>query len=169
MITRASLLAVSVAISGVSAQLPPVRPLGPIVATTTETWGSVPSIRALSDGRVVISDMTRRRLVMVDSILSHAENVLNPSGAAASTYPARGGQLFALPGDTTLVLDVAGVSFVVLDKTGKVIRVESVPRTSDVGAIASTSFNGQMVDDLGRLIYRVSPKMIGFSQGAGNF
>jgi hypothetical protein len=118
---------------------------------------------------VVVSDMTRRRLVIIDSMLSHAENILNPSGAAASTYPSRGGQLFAIRGDTTLVLDAAGVSFVVLDKTGKVIRVESVPRASDVGWLASPAFSGQTIDDLGRLIYRINPKMIGFSQGAGNF
>src|SRR3954466_3867213 len=154
MMIRVALAAVCVGVTTASAQLPPVRPLGAVVATTTETWGSVPSIRALSDGRVVVSDLTRSRLVILDSMLSHAEAVLNPSGPAASTYPARGGTLLAVTGDTTLVLDAAGVSFIVLDKSGKVVRVESVPRASDVSWMSSTSYGVPTIDSLGRLIYR---------------
>src|SRR3954466_8099812 len=119
MMIRVALAAVCVGVTTASAQLPPIRPLGAVVATTTETWGSVPSVRALSDGRVVVSDLTRRRLIILDSTLAHPEVILTPTGAAASTYPSRGGTLFPIPGDTTLVLDAAGVSFVVLDPRGK--------------------------------------------------
>src|SRR4051812_40007248 len=76
--------------------LPPIRQLGPVLATTSGSFGSVPSVRALSDGRVLVSDMTRRRLVMFDSLFTKGQPVLNPSGAAATQYPARGGMLMPM-------------------------------------------------------------------------
>src|SRR5688572_24988057 len=99
----APLMIVAGAVSAAAQQLPPIRPLGAPVSTTTESFGSVPSIRILSDGRVMLSDMQRRRLVMYDSTLAKAQPVLSPSGPAALQFPARGGLLLALPGDTTLV------------------------------------------------------------------
>src|SRR5258708_35832791 len=81
-----------------AAQLPPVRLLGPIVATAADALGSVPSVRALSDGRVLVSDLTRRRLVLLDTALAHPVVVLAPSGAAAPGFPARGGTLPPLAG-----------------------------------------------------------------------
>lgn len=151
-----------------SAQLPPVRPLGPVIATTTESFGSVPSIRALSDGRVLVSDMARRRLVAFDSMLSKGQPVLNPSGAAALQYPARGGLLLALPGDTTLVFDAAGFSFVVLDAAGKVVRVMSMPRASDAWIMSSPQNGLPVIDARMRMIYRSRLRPTGFSRATGN-
>lgn len=154
--------------SSAAAQLPPVRPLGPIVATATDQWGSTPSIRSLSDGRVLVSDMTRRRLVILDSALAHPVAVLNPSGAAATVYPARGGLLFPRPGDTTLVLDAAGASFVVVDGAGKVVRVMAVPRASESNNLMSTTFGQPAIDSAGRLIYRTYPQPTGYSPATFN-
>jgi hypothetical protein len=150
------------------AQLPPVRPLGPIVATAADALGSVPSVRSLSDGRVLVSDLTRRRLVILDSTLAHPEVVLSPSGAAATVFPARGGTLFPLPGDTTLVLDAAGASFVVVNAAGKVVRVESVPRASDATTLMNPNLGQAVLDSAGRLIYRVQPFPTGYSRASGN-
>ena len=145
------------------AQLPPVRQLGPMV-TSSEALMSVPSVRGLSDGRVLVSDMTRRRLVLLDTALAHPEVVLTPSGAVATTYPARGGTLFALPGDTTLVLDAAGASFMVIDRAGKVVKVESVPRVTDVFYMSNAAYGQPGIDSLGRLIYRIQAFASGYNQ-----
>ncbi|HET9426056.1 MAG TPA: hypothetical protein VFO55_11845 [Gemmatimonadaceae bacterium] len=151
-----------------NAQLPPVRPLGPVVATTTESFGSVPSVRALSDGRVLVSDMTRRRLVAFDSMLAKSQPVLNPSGPAASQFPARGGLLLAMPGDTTLVFDAASASFVVLDGAGQVARVISVPRASDAFIMSSPQNGIPVIDNRMRMIYRTRMRPQGFSRATGN-
>src|SRR4051794_22335977 len=82
------------------AQLPPVRALGPIVATSSEALQSVPSIRPLADGHLLVSDLVRRRLVLLDSALASPVPVLIPNGNATNTFPARGGLLLGLPGDT---------------------------------------------------------------------
>ena len=163
----ACMVSLSAAVSA-GAQLPPVRPLGPVVATTTESFGSVPSIRALSDGRVLVSDMARRRLVAFDSMFSKAQPVLNPSGAAALQYPARGGLLLALPGDTTLVFDAAGYSFVVLDGAGQVARVMSMPRASDAWIMSSPQNGLPVIDTRMRMIYRTRLPPTGFSRATGN-
>lgn len=169
--SRSVIVACMVSLSGAvsaGAQLPPVRPLGPVVATTTESFGSVPSIRALSDGRVLVSDMARRRLVAFDSMFAKAQPVLNPSGAAALQYPARGGLLLPLPGDTTLVFDAAGYSFVVLDKAGQVTRVMSMPRASDAWIMSSPQNGLPVIDTRMRMIYRTRLPPTGFSRATGN-
>jgi hypothetical protein len=154
--------------SPVAAQLPAVRPLGPIVATAADQWGSTPSIRGLSDGRVLVSDMTRRRLVLLDSGLAHPIPVLNASGAAATVFPARGGLLFPRPGDTTLVLDAAAASFVVVDGAGKVVRVMAMPRASEANNLMSGLFGQPVIDSAGRLIYRTYPQPKGYSPATFN-
>ena len=160
-------LAMAIATPSV-AQLPPVRPLGPIVATAADALGSVPSVRSLSDGRVLVSDLTRRRLVILDSMLAHPQPVLTPGGAASTVFPARGGTLFSLPGDTTLVLDAAGASFVVVSGDGNVVRVEAVPRASDANVLMNALLGQPVLDSTGRLIYRVQPFPTGFSRASGN-
>lgn len=150
------------------AQLPPIRPLGPAVATTTESFRSVPSVRALSDGRVLISDMTARRLLIFDSTLAKGQPVLNPGGAAALQYPARGGLLLALGGDTTLVQDAAGASFIQLDPAGRVTRVMAFPRAQDAYVISSFSGGTPLIDANMRMIYRTRMPPTGFSRATGN-
>jgi hypothetical protein len=148
-------------------QLPPIRPLGTPVATTTESFRSVPSIRALSDGRVMISDMTQRKLVLYDTMLSKSQPVLSPSGAVATQFPARGGMLLPVAGDTTLVFDGQGYSFVVLDPAGQIVRVMSIPRAQDSWVM--TGRNGvPVIDSHMRMIYRTQMPPTGFSRVTGN-
>lgn len=166
---RACAVAMSLLVSaGAGAQqLPPIRTLGAPVATTTESFRSVPSVRALSDGRVLVSDMAQRRLVMFDTMLSKAQPVLNPSGAVATQYPARGGMLLPMTGDTTLVFDGQGYSFVVLDGAGQIVRVMSIPRAQDSWVM--TGQNGlPVIDSRMRMIYRTRMPPTGFSRVTGN-
>jgi hypothetical protein len=166
---RVGLVAVAGLLSStaVVAQLPPVRQLGAPVATITESFPGVPSIRALSDGRLMVSDMTRRRLMIYDSALARPTGVLNPTGSAASTYPAQGGMLIALGGDSTLVFDAAGSSFMQLDPHGNVTRVMAVPRPSDGFVLRNMSAGIPVIDSRMRLIYRTRMPFTGFSRATG--
>src|ERR1041385_1109108 len=112
--------------------------------------------------------MTRRRLVILDTALAHPAPVLNPSGSAATVFPARGGRLFPRPGDTTLVLDAAAASFIVVDGSGKVVRVMAVPRASEANNLMSGIFGQPVIDSGGRLIYRTYPQPTGYSPATFN-
>jgi hypothetical protein len=162
------LLSVVMAAPAAAQTLPPIRDLGAPVATTIESFRGVPSIRALSDGRVLVSDAAARRLVAFDSTLGKAQPVLTPNGPVASQFPARGGVLLPLPGDTTLVFDATSVSFVVIDPHGQVARVISMPRTSDAFVLQSTQTGLPVIDDHMRMIYRTRMPPTGFSRATGN-
>lgn len=149
-------------------QLPPVRQLGAPVATTTQSFRSVPSIRALSDGRVLVSDGVQRSLVMFDSMFSKSQPVLSPSGAAATQFPARGGILLPTVADTTLVFDAAGFSFVVLDGAGQVARVMAIPRPMDAWVMMGSNGGAPVIDSKMRMIYRTRMPPTGFSRATGN-
>src|SRR5262245_60657072 len=108
----AALTAVLALSTADSQSLPPIRDLGAPIATTAETFRGIPSVRALSDGRVLVSDLAGRRLVSYDSGLTKSQPILTATGPAASQYPSRGGVLLPMPGDTTLVFDAMSASFV---------------------------------------------------------
>jgi hypothetical protein len=126
MLKRLGLPILLVPFVGSSAQLPPVHPLGPITASAIEVFGTTPSLRALSGGRVLVSDPVKQRLVLFDTTLRNATVVLDASSSANGALypapgrpPARGGGLIAAPGDTTYFLDLVSSSFVVIDGSGK--------------------------------------------------
>lgn len=166
-VARVALLSVALGAPVLAQQLPPIRPLGPAVATTTESFRSMPSLRVLSDGRVLISDGAARRLVVYDSMLGKPQPVLNPSGAAATQFPARGGTLLAIPGDTTLVFDAASASFVVLDPQNQITRVIAMPRAWDAWVMTSPQTGLPIIDDKMRMIYRTRIPPTGYSRATG--
>src|SRR5689334_17400666 len=48
----------------------PVRDLGPVVASTTESLGTVFNVWQFDNGRVLINDGQRRRMLLFDSTLT---------------------------------------------------------------------------------------------------
>lgn len=50
--------------------LPSIRSIGPTLAESKEAFGVVTAIRSLSDGRVIVNDATKHRLVVLDSNLN---------------------------------------------------------------------------------------------------
>ena len=168
-VARFALLPFLAASFAAAQSLPPIRDLGPAVATTTESFRGMPSIRVLSDGRVLISDLAARRLASFDSTLSKGTNLLTASGPVASQYPSRGGVLLPLPGDTTLVFDAMSVSFVVMDPKGNVARVISMPRTYDGYLLSNPQYYGlPVIDQRMRMIYKTRVPPTGYSRATGN-
>jgi hypothetical protein len=166
-VVRVALFSALAAASAAAQTLPPVRDLGPIVATTTQSFRGMPSIRALSDGRVLVSDMAARSLVAFDTTLAKPQPILTPSGPVATQFPARGGTLLATAGDTTLVFDQMSASFVVLDPRGQIARVMSMPRASDMWIMSSREAM-PVVDRRMRMIYRTRIPPKGYSPATGN-
>jgi hypothetical protein len=139
---------------------PPIRPLGSLAAKSTEAFANVAGIRALSGGRVLINDIANRRVVLFDSTLAHFTVVADSTPATASAYSGRFAGLIAYRGDSTLFVDPASLSMLVIDPAGKVGRVMSVPKAEDATALVGGPLGGSTgFDASGRLVYRAFPRL----------
>ena len=147
--------------------LPPIRQLGPVTAVAKEPLGAVSSVRQLPDGRVLVNDILGRRVVMFDSSLSTVTVIADTTSATASAYGVRPGGLIAYRGDSTLFVDPASLSMLLIDPNGKITRVMSAPRANDVGFLVGGPFGNPGFDPKGRLVYRAPPNFAAFRPPAG--
>ena len=140
------------------AQMPGVRQLGPVTAVGKDALGAVTTVRQLPNGRVLVNDIVGRRVVMFDSSLSSLTVIADTTSATANAYGVRPGGLIAYRGDSTLFIDPASLSMLLIDPTGKIARVMSAPRANDVGFLVGGPFGNPGFDAQGRLIYRAPPR-----------
>ena len=143
-----------------------IRPLGTVVATASESLGVVTGVRALPGGRVLVNDAQRRRVVMLDASLANPTVVVDSASGAVNSYGPRGGGLIPYRGDSTLFVDPASLSMLVIDPAGAVARVMSVPRSDDAASLASGATGAPGFDAQGRLVYRGFPRVT-FDRRAG--
>src|SRR5439155_2227487 len=147
--------------------LPPVRQLGPITAVAKEPLGAVSTVRHLPDGRVLVNDILGRRIVMFDSTLSTVTVIADTTSATAGAYGIRPGGLIAYRGDSTLFVDPASLSMLLIDPNGKIARVMSAPRAQDVGFLVGGPFGNPGFDPNGRLVYRAPPNFAALAPRPG--
>jgi hypothetical protein len=135
---------------------PPVRRIATASAVSTEQIGTITSVRELPGGRVLVNDGARRRLVLMDTTLKTVEVVLDSLTEVENSYGTRAGALIPYRGDSTLFIDPASYAMLVIDPTGKVARVRSVPRVEDAGRFAGNDANTRAgIDTRGRIVYRI--------------
>jgi hypothetical protein len=139
--------------------LPPVRPIGATVARSTEPMASVPIAIALPGGKVLVNDILKRRVLLLDSTLTQVTVVADSTSSTANAYGARPGGLLSYRGDSALFVDPASMSMLVINSEGKITRVMSAPRSQDVGFLIGGPNGFPGFDAKGRLVYRVSPQM----------
>src|SRR4051812_17326336 len=77
-----------------------VRKLGPTIRTSAVTFGSVSSVRRLSDGRVLVNAATRRQVVLLDSTLANAIVIIDSAGGRDNSYGMRTGGIIPYRGDS---------------------------------------------------------------------
>jgi len=147
-------LFLGIASSAAMAQQMPIRPLGATTAASKEVLGQVNGVRALSDGRVLVNDPLRRRLVLFDATLATATVVADSTPGSANSYARGGAAIISYAGDSTLFVDVTSSSFLVIDGTGKIARVMSAPRTQDVFYLIQPGLGAPGIDNRNRLVYR---------------
>jgi hypothetical protein len=135
-------------------QLPPIRPLGAIVAKSSQPLNSLMGIRHLPGNRVLVNDAAGRKVVLFDSTLTNGTVVADSTSATANAYSGRTAGLLPYRGDSTLFVDPASMSMMVLDGDGKVARVMSVPRSQDAMMLAGQFAANAGFDPQGRLVYR---------------
>jgi len=137
---------------------PAIRPLGPVLATSSEGFGVVSNLRALPGGRALVNDIVNRRVVLLDEKLSIVKVVADTTAATANAYGANPGNLIAFRGDSTLFVDAQSLSMLVIAPNGEVARVMSVPRSQDAMMLASAGLGGAYYSN-GHLVYRGRPAL----------
>ena len=149
----------TLAAATLSAQLQPaIRPLGPTVATSSDSFGPNVVVRHLKNG-VLVNDILNRRLLLLDKNMANATVVADTTPATGNAYAGRVAGLLAYRGDSSLFVDPSSLSMLVIDPDGKLTsKVMSVPRSQDVGFMASAAGNANM-DNTGRVVYRGMPAM----------
>lgn len=104
--------------------LPPVREMAqPLAALALQSRQPL-EVRPLSDGRVVLLDLTGRRLLMADRELRSTTPILDATNPQPVVFPSGIGHLIAAPADTTYVLDIAAQAYRVVGPSGNVVRRE---------------------------------------------
>ncbi|MEO7998609.1 MAG: hypothetical protein ABI852_14265 [Gemmatimonadaceae bacterium] len=136
---------------------PAIRRIETAQFVSTEVLGSITTVRHLPDGRILLNDGTRRRLLLMDSTLKTVGIVLDSLTDVQNAYGTRAGSLIPYRGDSTLFVDPATYAMLVIDSKGTIVRVRSVPRAQDASYIAqqSTLWPVPGFDGAGRLVYRI--------------
>lgn len=132
----------------------PVRPLPAPTATSKETVRSLAAVRQLASGNVLVNDQAGRRVVLMDSTLEVIGVVADSTSSTASAYGPRPGGLIPYRGDSTLFVDPASLSMLVIDPAGKIARVMAAPRPNDVMFLTGGAMGTPGFDAKGRLVYR---------------
>jgi hypothetical protein len=159
-INRSFAIALSAIASAAGAQqLPPVRPLGPVLSSSTEPFASVTAVRALPGGRVILHDLTGRRVVLLDSTLKTVTVIADSTSATGNAYGSRLGGLIAFRGDSTLFVDPSSLSMLVIDPNGKIVRTMAAPLPNEVNALIGGQNGTPGFDAQGRLVYRAQFRM----------
>lgn len=135
----------------------PVRPLGAVEHASTELLSTVSTVRALPGGRVLVNDISGRKVVLFDSSLASFTVIADTTSATANAYSSRAVGLLAYRNDSSLIVDPSSLSMLVLDPDGKVARVMSVPRPNEAGVLIGGPNGTPGFDAQGRLVYRQPP------------
>jgi hypothetical protein len=133
---------------------PPLRQLGRAISTS-EALGAVSAVRQLPNGLLLVNDPIKRQLLLMDSSLKTIAVVADTTSATKHAYGARGGGLLAYRGDSTLFVDPASLSMLVIDPAGKIVRVMAAPRASDIQFLIGGPLGNPGFDAKGRLVYRL--------------
>jgi hypothetical protein len=151
-VTRFAMTIIGLSIAGETGfgqAAPPVRDLGPIVGKV-EKLASFYGLYQFADGRVLVSDVGRRALMLYDSTMSNGVVVADTSANASFKYGI-GSPLIPFSGDSVIFVDFASQSLLVIGPQAKVERVMAPPKAADLTLIRSSSLG---VDPLGRVVYR---------------
>jgi hypothetical protein len=136
----------------VAQKAPSVRAIGPLERSSTEALASAATALPMPGGRVLVNDLTGRRLLLFDSTLARAIVVADTSSATSQEYDPRGSSLIRYRGDTALLVNPGSLSMLVIGPAGTVIRVMAIPRPNEAQALSG--LNGAPgFDARGRLVY----------------
>lgn len=124
-----------------------------------DAFGRVGPLRELSDGRVMVADPLGRVLTVIDLTTGTGET-LGRTGAGPQEY-AQPDAVYALNGDTTLLVDLGNARLTVVAPDGTFLRTIPMSQRTTSGALVVTLPRG--VDQAGRLYFRAEVQPRGMS------
>ena len=155
---RAVVLSASFLIASVAKAQIPVRSLSPAVGTDSGVLLDAANIRPLADGRVIVNDRRRQRLILFDQTLRRFTTIADTAVGARTPWQA-GGVILSYPGDSTAWLDWQARAFVMIDPHGVITRTFAMPNARDVIYVEPGVIQGgQAFDSNGRLVLQVPRK-----------
>ncbi len=128
----------------------PIRELGPVEAASSEPFRNIFGVREVQAGKLVVNDGVRRQLVLLDDRLQLERVLLDSASSGDRSYGPRASPTIPYLGDSTLFVDGAALTLLVLDGNGKVVRVMSAPSARDLRMLAYAT---SATDAQGNLIY----------------
>jgi hypothetical protein len=134
----------------------PIRELSAPTAATTEPFASITTVRALSDGRLLVNDPRGRQLILLDAQLRRTKAVLDSAPGTTQSYGASA-PIIPYLGDSTLLVDIGAVSLSVINPDGTFGRVMAPPVRSEWGNL---SISGAAHDARGNLVFRLDEKRL---------
>jgi hypothetical protein len=119
-------------------------------------FAGILNVVPIAGGRVLVNDGAARRVVIVAFDGSAPRVVFDSAGGGPSSYGPLATPLIRYLGDSTLFVDGASLSLVVIDPQGKPTRVMSAPKPSDLRFLAG---GASAVDAQGNLVYAGARRM----------
>lgn len=151
MVFRVSLLLMlAFATAAFESQTPiPIRELAAPKAISTRTFGRILNVRGLDSGKVLVNDGGRRQLIVLDSMLSSPQVLLDSVPGSTASYGPRASPLIDYLGDSTLFVDGQSRSLLLITPQGTTGRALSVPVPAIIGMLSgypsSTDHQGNLV------------------------
>lgn len=129
----------------------PIRNVTPLLATSRDTFGIILTARQLPGGRVLVNDAKRHRLLLLDSSLRTVRVVLDSIAGETNYYGQRPEPTIPYLGDSTIFVDHASRTLILIDPNGNVGRAISPPTDREFLGTAASSPG---LDSKGRVLYR---------------
>src|SRR5687767_8387977 len=153
-----AMAAVAGAAATIAAQEPPLRTLARYDVEYAEPFSCVSGFRELADGRVIVADVKEKTVQLIDMRAGTAKKI-GQQGQGPGEWMTPSG-VFALPGDTTILLDPQSQRFLTILPNGTVGKSFTVDLGSGAGRARGlstlTATRPQAVDRMGRLYYQGS-------------
>jgi hypothetical protein len=143
--------------------------LAPIQVKGSEIVSTGSPARPLSNGAVLLNDAPRKRLLLFEPSLASFKVLSDSTKASASPMAALMAGIIPFTADSSLMIDPASQSLLVIAPDGSTARVMAVPKSSDIFMLGgNAAFGMPAFDPRGRLIYRAqyAINMMGFTPGS---
>ena len=93
---------------------PAVRRIASAQAVSAEVLGAITNVRHLPDGRILLNDGARRRLLMLDSTLQQVTVVLDSLTEVENAYGTGAGTVLPYVGDSSVFIDPATLAMLTM-------------------------------------------------------
>jgi hypothetical protein len=129
----------------------PVRELSAPDAKSSEHFGTILNVRPLANGALLVNDGQRRQVVMLDATLNNRTVLIDSVSIGGQSYGATAAPIVPYLADSSLFVDNASLSLLVIDPNGKIVRVMAAAKLRDLRMLGSSASG---VDAKGNLLYR---------------